>query len=236
MYFLNILLSLIEILLERLFDLCLVYYKKIIEKYMKEVIICILACVFVLVVIVLYICFTSCGGDKEGEDSSLSTSSSTTSSSVSEIKAGAVTDTKFIKHYTDEIRSKIEKSYSALHFEKGEIVTETKSYDTWTMSAEIDNFRLGNKAFLYQDFNGTYTTLFVPIHFTIHINQTLSYDKQTIDDLVGYARIYLHGIDRNGVLDYEFYSYFSSQYFASEELLYKHLCGNGSIVEEIPFE
>lgn len=159
----------------------------------------------------------------------------TTSTSITGT-AETGTEKTVIEEYADEIRSKIEKSYSGLHFEKGEIVTETRSYDTWTMSAEIDNFRLGNKAFLYQDFNGTYTTLFVPIHFTIHINQTLTYDKQTIDDLVGYARIYLHGIDRNGVLDYEFYSYFSSQYFASEELLYKHLCGNGSIVEEIPFE
>lgn len=159
----------------------------------------------------------------------------TTSTSITRT-AETGTEKTVIEEYADEIRSKIEKSYSALHFEKGEIVTETQSYDTWTMSAEIDNFRLGNKAFLYQDFNGTYTTLFVPIHFTIHINQTLTYDKQTIDDLVGYARINLHGIDRNGVLDYEFYSYFSSQYFASEELLYKHLCGKGSIVEEIPFE
>lgn len=231
MSILNVLLSLIKILFERLLDFCLEYYKNVIEKYMKEIIICILACIFLLAVITLYICFTSDGDNKEGGDAS-----SPTSSSVTEITAGAVTNTKFIKQYTDEIRSKIEKSYSALHFEKGEIVTETRSYDTWTMSAEIDNFRLGNKAFLYQDFNGTYTTLFVPIHFTIHINQTLTYDKQTIDDLVGYARINLHGIDRSGVLDYEFYSYLSSQYFASEELLYKHLCGNGSIVEEIPFE
>lgn len=145
-----------------------------------------------------------------------------------------VTDAKVVLKHSSKIQSDIEKSFSSLDFEKGSITTETDTFDTSTMSAEIYDFYIGNTAYLWQDLNsGKYTTLFVPIHFSMHINQTLTFEEQTIDDIVGYAWITLSEVDEQGNLRYEVYNYLTAQYFTSEELLYNHLCGNGYIVEEI---
>lgn len=149
-------------------------------------------------------------------------------------RVGPITDMNVVLANTDEIQSDIEKSFSSLGFEKGSITTETATFDTSTMSAEIHDLYIGNTAYLWKDLNsGKYTALFIPIHFSMNINQTLTFDKQTIDDVVGYAWITLFEVDKQGNLCYEVYNYLTAQYFMSEELLYEHLCGNGYIVEKI---
>ena len=149
-------------------------------------------------------------------------------------RVGPITDMNVVLANTDEIQSDIEKSFSSLGFEKGSITTETATFDTSTMSAEIHDLYIGNTAYLWKALNsGKYTALFIPIHFSMNINQTLTFDKQTIDDVVGYAWITLFEVDKQGNLCYEVYNYLTAQYFMSEELLYEHLCGNGYIVEKI---
>lgn len=149
-------------------------------------------------------------------------------------RIGPVTDANVVLEHADEILSDIEKSFSSFGFEKGSITTETDTFDTSTMSAEIRDFYIGNTAYLWQDLNsGKYTALFIPIHFSMHINQTLTFDEQTIDDIVGYAWITLSEVDKHGELQYKVTNYLTAQYFTSEELLYDHLCGNGYIVKEI---
>ena len=151
-----------------------------------------------------------------------------------EVQSSLTSDSKYLLTNISNICDQIEKSFSALDFEKGSITTETDTFETSTMSAEIYDFYIGNTAYLWQDLNnGKYTTLFIPIHFSMHINPTLTFEEQIIDDIVGYAWITLSEVDEQGNLRYEVYNYLTAQYFTSEELLYNHLCGNGYIVEKI---
>lgn len=151
-----------------------------------------------------------------------------------EVQSSLTSDSTLLMNNINDICDQIEKSFSALGFEKGSITTETDTFDTSTMSAEIQDMHIGNTAYLWQDINSRkYTALFIPIHFSLHINQTLTFEEQTIDDIVGYAWIKLSEVGEQGNLRYEVYNYLTAQYFMSEELLYKHLCGNGYAVEKI---
>lgn len=194
--------------------------------------------IILFVIIVFALCFLWSYTNSQKEQSEYS-EGNTTSTIPTEIPpkmstSGPVTDVKIVVEYASEIQSVIEKSFSSLGFEKGSITTETDTMDTSTMSAEIYDFRLGDKAYLYKNRDtGKYTSLFIPIHFSISINQTLTFNKQTIDDIVGYAWIELYELDEQGNLQYKIYNYLTAQYFTSEELLYDYLCGNGYIVEEI---
>ena len=150
------------------------------------------------------------------------------------IEGSSTSDNTLLLTNINNICDHLENSFSALCFEKGSLTTEMDTFDTSTMSAEIHDLYIGNTAYLWQELNsGKYIALFIPIHFSMNIKQTLTFDKQTIDDVVGYSWITLSEVDKQGNLCYEVYNYLTAQYFMTEELLYEHLCGNGYIVEKI---
>lgn len=148
----------------------------------------------------------------------------------------AITDTSVITGSKNVLRSDIERAFSSLSFSKGAIFTAEDEYDTSLMSAEISNLHLGRNAYLYQTYDGEYTQLYVPVYFTLHIKPTLVWNEDTIDNMVGYCQISNLKKNSNGELDYSVYSYFSSVYFTTEEVMVqKWLNGNGYIVEKISF-
>lgn len=163
--------------------------------------------------------------------SDMGTDDSTTSLNDDSEKC-SLTVEEIVKSNIDTICKQIEQSFSSLSFEKGSITTETGKRDTSTMSAQIYDLRLGNEVYLYQDRNTEkYTALFIPIHFSMNVNQTFTFDKQILEDVVGYARITINEIDSQIDFTYKVINYLSAQYFMSEKLLYTHLCGNGYIVQ-----
>lgn len=191
----------------------------------------------VLVILFVLQFFTSMAANLFGSlGNTTSQTGSVNSSNARNSSSSAITDTSVITDSRNAIRADIERAFSSLSFSKGSIITASDEYDTSLMSAEISNLHLGRNAYLYQTYDGEYTQLYVPIYFTLHIKPTAIWDEDTIDNMVGYCQISNLKKNSNGELDYSVFSYFSSVYFTTEEVMVqKWLNGNGYIVEKISF-
>lgn len=146
-----------------------------------------------------------------------------------------VTETTDIKNNCARIRNDIESQLHSISFEKGSIYSPSEVYDTWLMSAEMTDLRLGNRAYLSQNSEGNYTQLFVPVYFTLHINETVAFAEDTLEDMVGYWQITGLLVNSKGELEYSS-SGMSSTYFTSEDvLLSKGLSVDNNSISTISF-
>ena len=132
------------------------------------------------------------------------------------------------------IRNDVEAKFDSIYFYKGAIYTSDNKYDTWLMSAEILNPRLGERAYIYKDSDGDITRLYVPVHFDLHIKNSGLWNEDYIEDMVGYWEVKNLTV-RTGVVEYSLSNMWPSVYFTNERVMSEKLSDDGYSVSSIPF-
>lgn len=130
----------------------------------------------------------------------------------------AFSETSIITNNSQSIIRDVESQLSSVTFQKGTIIAPNDEYDTWLMSADITDQRIGKNVYLYQNSEGNYTELLVPVYFTLQIHPTAAFAEDVLENMVGYWRFTDLKVNSEGTLEYNDKG-MSTTYFTSEDVL-----------------